>query len=120
LFSRQVQEVCGKLSSTIQDTNKVNKLKQQADPERIHDLYFQIARGYTDTPQLRVTWLEALSKLHAKEDNLAEAAACQLHIAAIVADFLENNEEFLIDFSVLQSICPGMAEVAVIWRFDQK
>lgn len=65
-FARSVQELCSRLSSILQDTNKVNLLMQNADPETIHDLYFQIANGYADTPQLRITWLEGLSKIHVK------------------------------------------------------
>ncbi len=65
-FARQVQDLCFKLSSILQDTRKVSKLVQTADAETIQDLFYQIALSYSDTPQIRITWLEALSKLHVK------------------------------------------------------
>ena len=84
-----------------------------ADPETIHDLYFHIANGYSDTPQLRITWLDGLSKLHVKELNYPEAAMCELHKAALIAEYLNNQQELPVDLSLFQTICPDISEVVV-------
>jgi hypothetical protein len=110
-FARSVQELSSKLSSILQDTLKVNKLMLDADPETIHDLYFQIANGYGDTPQLRITWLDGLSKLHVKESNWPEASMCELHKAALIAEYLNNQQELPLDLSLFQTICPDISEV---------
>lgn len=42
------------------------------------DMYHRISLSYTDSPDLRVTWLENLSALQASAGSLEEAAACKL------------------------------------------
>jgi len=52
------------------------------------DLYCRLANGYTNTPTLRITWLESLSNLHTQTKRFAEAAMCNLHIAAMISEYL--------------------------------
>ena len=40
------------------------------DPERTAELYYQISKGFVDSPDLRVTWLENLANFHNKVNNL--------------------------------------------------
>ena len=55
------------------------------DPETTADLYYEIARGYADAPDLRVVWLANLAKFHADRGARVEAANVQLVAAALVA-----------------------------------
>lgn len=81
--------------------------------------YCQIALAYSDTPDLRATWLSGLASLHEKSENYAEAAVCKMHVAALVADYLEQSGRLSncknFDNSIFSSICPGISESAVSW-----
>lgn len=39
---------------------------EQSDSELIADMYHRISLSYLDSPELRITWLENLSALHAQ------------------------------------------------------
>lgn len=47
------------------------------------DLYYRMTKSYTNAPDLRVAWLESLANFHIKQKNWAEAAECEIHIAAL-------------------------------------
>ena len=59
------------------------------DPEMLVDLQHSLANSYASTPELRHTWLEAMTRNHKRDGNFSEAASCQLHIAALVAEYLK-------------------------------
>ncbi|KAL1458514.1 hypothetical protein WDU94_008656 [Cyamophila willieti] len=59
------------------------------DPEVLSDLHHSLANSYASTPELRFTWLETMTRNHAKDNNFSEAACCQLHIAALMAQYLK-------------------------------
>ena len=42
------------------------------DPEMLVDLQYSLAKSYAATPELRKTWLEAMSKAHQKHGNFSE------------------------------------------------
>ncbi len=46
----------------------------------------QISKGYTDSPDLRVTWLENLANYHRLKENYFEAAQCRVHISAMISE----------------------------------
>lgn len=58
------------------------------------DLYHRISLSYTDSPDVRVTWLENLAVLQANAGNLEEAAACKLGtcrtIWAVMSKYLRS------------------------------
>ncbi len=53
-----------RLFGVIRDSLKMKEMSW--DPERTVELYYQISRGFIDSPDLRVTWLENLGAYHAK------------------------------------------------------
>ncbi len=53
-FVRQIEELSGRLTKILRDTIQVQEIMQNADPEMIADLYFRIAKGYTNTPEVNV------------------------------------------------------------------
>jgi hypothetical protein len=59
------------------------------DPEMLVDLQHSLANSYASTPELRHTWLETMTRNHARDGNYSEAACCQLHIAALMAEYLK-------------------------------
>ena len=91
-FNRNVQELTVNLFMILKDTLKVNQLKKDgSDDMSISDLIYQISESYKNTPDLRVTWLKALSNLHIEQGMYTEAGMCYLHISALIHDFLQSR-----------------------------
>jgi hypothetical protein len=70
----------------LRDSQRIAEFRW--DPETTADLYYDIARGYSDAPDLRVVWLANLSKFHADRNQAVEAANVNLVTAALVAKCL--------------------------------
>ena len=51
------------------------------------DLMDSIARGYQNSPDLRLQWLQHMAEKHVQHKNSAEAATCIVHAAALVAEY---------------------------------
>jgi hypothetical protein len=112
LFAREVQEISVNLSKILEDTLKINKAKEKGDPEMTAALYEKIAKGYTDTPELRIAWLKELATFQTQNDNYTEAALAICHSSALIADFLINYKQSPIDKNILQNILPAISEFA--------
>jgi hypothetical protein len=67
----------------LRDSQRIAEFRW--DPETTADLYYDIARGYSDAPDLRVVWLANLAKFHAERQQSVEAANANLVAAALVA-----------------------------------
>lgn len=59
----------------------------------MHFLHFRIAKGYQNSPDLRLTWLQNMAGKHSERGNHAEAAHCLVHSAALVAEYLNMLED---------------------------
>ncbi|KYR03085.1 DOCK family protein [Tieghemostelium lacteum] len=114
-FAQQIHKMSNKLSKIIRDTVRANILKANSDPETIHELYSEIASGYSDTPIIRIDWLKLLSNTHIGEENYFESAICMVRIALLVYAYLEQHNLLpcKLDLSLIQLFCPGLAEVVV-------
>ena len=44
--------------------------EHQEDPEMLIDLMFRIAKGYQNSPDLRLTWLQNMALQHEEVSNL--------------------------------------------------
>jgi hypothetical protein len=60
-FPEQVRDLVFNLHMILSDTVKMKEF--QEDPEMLLDLMYRIAKGYQNSPDLRLTWLEIV------EDN---------------------------------------------------
>lgn len=58
------------------------------DPERLLELQQSLANSYS-TPELRHTWLVTMARNHEQHGDLSEASMCNLHIAALIAEYLK-------------------------------
>jgi hypothetical protein len=58
-FKQQVDDLCQRIASVLHNSTKLEAFKY--DPEMTAELYYEISKGYTDSPDLRVTWLENLA-----------------------------------------------------------
>lgn len=88
-------ELGAELSALVDRTAQVLRDSQRIaeyrwDPETTADLFYEIARGYADAPDLRVVWLANLAKFHADRGARTEAANVQLVAAALVAKCLRT------------------------------
>lgn len=87
---QQVNVLSARLRAIMEGSIKIQQ--HAGDPEMLTDLYHQIASSYRTAPDLRVTWLESLAELHARNDAWAEAGQCLVHIAALIAEYLQILE----------------------------
>ncbi|XP_074836429.1 dedicator of cytokinesis protein 6 isoform X3 [Carettochelys insculpta] len=90
-FTEQVQDLVFNLHMILTDTVKMKE--HQEDPEMLIDLMYRIAKGYQNSPGLRLTWLQNMAAKHASQGNHAEAAQCMVHAAALVAEYLSMLED---------------------------
>ncbi|MGH0129310.1 UNVERIFIED_CONTAM: hypothetical protein FKN15_001940 [Acipenser sinensis] len=84
-----VQDLVFNLHMILTDTVKMKE--HQEDPEMLIDL--MIAKGYQNSPDLRLTWLQNMAGKHSERGNHAEAAQCLVHSAALVAEYLNMLED---------------------------
>ncbi|KAI2666060.1 Dedicator of cytokinesis protein 7 [Labeo rohita] len=84
-FARVKMQVTMSLSSLMKE--------HQQDPEMLIDLMYRIAKGYQNSPDLRLTWLQNMAGKHSERGNHAEAAHCLVHSAALVAEYLNMLED---------------------------
>ncbi|XP_067416642.1 dedicator of cytokinesis protein 6 isoform X2 [Emydura macquarii macquarii] len=90
-FAEQVQDLVFNLHMILTDTVKMKE--HQEDPEMLIDLMYRIAKGYQNSPDLRLTWLQNMAAKHSSQGNQAEAAQCLVHAAALVAEYLSMLED---------------------------
>ncbi|XP_070541056.1 dedicator of cytokinesis protein 7-like isoform X2 [Ptychodera flava] len=90
-FPEQVRDLVFNLHMILSDTVKMKEF--QEDPEMLLDLMYRIAKGYQNSPDLRLTWLQNMASKHSEHRNHAEAAECLVHSAALVAEYLHMIED---------------------------
>ncbi len=89
-FPEQVQDLVFNLHMILSDTVK---MKEYQDDAWMHmDLMYRIAKGYQNSPDLRLTWLETMAAKHEHNQHYAEAAMCKIHCAALVSEYLHMLE----------------------------
>jgi hypothetical protein len=61
-FVFQVKDLVFNLHMILSDTVKMKEF--QEDPEMLLDLMYRIAKGYQNSPDLRLTWLANMAQQH--------------------------------------------------------
>ena len=87
-FPEQVRELVFNLHMILSNTVKMKEF--QEDPEMLIDLMYKIARGYQNSPDLRLTWLQNMASIH------TEVFCCML-----------LHDQFC-TYSTYSVICAGM------------
>ncbi|KAL5265112.1 hypothetical protein ACHWQZ_G006003 [Mnemiopsis leidyi] len=87
-FPEQVKEVSKNLFMIMRDTVRMNEVKQDKDSAMRIDLMYRIAKGYQNSPALRITWLKSMAKEHGENDQKCEAAMCYVHAAALISEYM--------------------------------
>ena len=55
----------------------------QSDPEKLMDLHYSLAKSYSNSPELRQTWLDSMTALHLKAGNYSEVPLSLLSLMSI-------------------------------------
>ena len=84
-FPDQVESLSDNLLKVIKDTTE---LRACSNPEMRLDLMYSIAKGYQNSPDLRLAWLETMMNKNKEQGNYAEAGMCLVHAAAMIAEYL--------------------------------
>lgn len=90
-FPEQVKDLIFNLHMILSDTVKMKEF--QEDPEMLLDLMYRIAKGYQNSPDLRVTWLANMAQKHMENNNHTEAGMCLVHSAALVSEYLQMLDD---------------------------
>eukprot|EP00055_Hartaetosiga_balthica_P016741 m.107051 g.107051 ORF g.107051 m.107051 type:complete len:2103 (-) comp9168_c1_seq1:222-6530(-) len=85
-FAEEVDDLMQRLSTVLVNTAKFKKYSNE--PDVLVDLQYDVAKSYSTTPSLRLTWLESLAALHVKHNAWLESGMCVVHGAAIVVQVL--------------------------------
>ncbi|KAJ7372911.1 Dedicator of cytokinesis protein 6 [Desmophyllum pertusum] len=112
-FPDQVRELVFNLHMILSDTVKMKEY--QEDPEMLIDLMYRIAKGYQNSPDLRLTWLYNMASKHGEQN--VEAAMCLVHTAGLVSEYLsmlEDKPYLPIGCVAFEKISPNVLEESAI------
>jgi len=85
-FQRNAKEVTSRLLSLLRYHAKI---ESTVDPETVVDLCYQTAQGYSDSPDLMITWLDSyIVPKQTDNNNWEEAAQCKILKAYLIAQYL--------------------------------
>ncbi|XP_075219096.1 dedicator of cytokinesis [Lycorma delicatula] len=114
-FPEQVKDLVFNLHMILSDTVKMKEF--QEDPEMLLDLMYRIAKGYQNSPDLRLTWLANMAQKHLERNNQTEAGMCLVHSAALVAEYLhmlEDQKHLPLGAVSLECITPNCLEECAV------
>ncbi|XP_067851502.1 dedicator of cytokinesis protein 10 isoform X3 [Heptranchias perlo] len=89
LFPVEVKDLTKRIRTVLMATAQMKE--HEKDPEMLIDLQYSLANSYASTPELRMTWLESMAKIHIRNGDVSEAAMCYIHIAALVSEYLKRR-----------------------------
>ncbi|XP_044752960.1 dedicator of cytokinesis protein 7 [Coccinella septempunctata] len=114
-FPEQVRDLIFNLHMILSDTVKMKEF--QEDPEMLLDLMYRIAKGYQNSPDLRLTWLANMAQKHMERGNHTEAGMCLVHSAALVAEYLvmlESLPHLPSGAAALERVSPNVLEESAV------
>lgn len=66
----EVKDLTKRIRTVLMATAQMRELHH--DPEMLVDLQHSLANSYASTPELRYTWLQTMTRNHAKDFNFSE------------------------------------------------
>jgi hypothetical protein len=101
-----VEETAIRILNLVKDTAK---LASKNEPESVAEIYYRISIGYSDTPNMRLTWLDNLANHHRKFKCWDEAAQAHLLSAHLIAQyhFALNPSNPPLPPNLFQTVCPN-------------
>jgi hypothetical protein len=88
-FQIKVVEVLDNLYAILKD--RVRMKQYEDDYFMLADMHYRVAKGYHNTPDLRVITLQTLADLHIKHKKFAEGALCLIHASAIISEYINRT-----------------------------
>ncbi|CCD71357.1 C2 DOCK-type domain-containing protein [Caenorhabditis elegans] len=92
-LTEQMQELTANLQKIMLST--VRMREHVNDYEMTIDLMYQLVEGYSNNPDLRITWLLNMAERHEKQRNLCEAAHSYLQASALVFEYIAQKDQNL-------------------------
>lgn len=86
-FPIEVKDLTKRVRTVLMATAQMQA--HHMDHVKLLELQYSLANSYASTPELRHTWLVTMSRNHEQNGNISEAACCNLHIAALMAEYLK-------------------------------
>ncbi|GAM22115.1 hypothetical protein SAMD00019534_052900 [Acytostelium subglobosum LB1] len=100
-ISQQIEELRDRLFGVIKNSVKIKQ--HDYDPEMKADLFHQMSNTFSESPDLRITWLKSLANFLHQTQNWEEAAQTYIITAALVCGYLKQLKRFpknlAVDFS---------------------
>ncbi|XP_058247472.1 dedicator of cytokinesis protein 9 isoform X13 [Hemibagrus wyckioides] len=109
-FPSDVKDLTKRIRTVLMATAQMKE--HERDPEMLVDLQYSLAKSYASTPELRKTWLDSMARIHVKNGDLSEAAMCYVHVAALVAEYLQRKGMFKQGCSAFRVVTPNIDEEA--------
>ncbi|XP_046904810.1 LOW QUALITY PROTEIN: dedicator of cytokinesis protein 11 [Hypomesus transpacificus] len=111
-FPSEVKGLTKRIRTVLMATAQMRE--HEKDPEMLLDLQYSLARSYASTPELRRTWLDSMARAHIKNGDLSEAAMCYVHVAALVAEYLNRKKLFPSGLAAFKRITLNIEEEAAM------
>ncbi|GAM28663.1 hypothetical protein SAMD00019534_118390 [Acytostelium subglobosum LB1] len=107
-FQNHVDELITRINTLIKYANTITA--NRSDIEMVAEMYYNIANNYFESPNLRVTWLENLSKKNTDNAQYDEAAQCLIQSAFLISRYLFKSGKygFVGTTSDYVAICPNI------------
>ncbi|XP_037029406.1 dedicator of cytokinesis protein 9-like isoform X1 [Bradysia coprophila] len=86
-FPLEVKDLTKRVRTVLMATAQMQA--HHMDQVKLLELQYSLANSYASTPELRHTWLVTMGRNHEQNGNISEAACCNLHIAALMAEYLK-------------------------------
>uniref|UniRef100_A0A672QQA9 Dedicator of cytokinesis protein 11-like n=1 Tax=Sinocyclocheilus grahami TaxID=75366 RepID=A0A672QQA9_SINGR len=107
-FPSEVKGLTMRIRTVLMATAQMRE--HEKDPEMLLDLQYSLARSYASTPELRRTWLDSMARAHSKNGDFSEAAMCNVHVAALVAEYLHRKKQFPSGLAAFKKITHNIDE----------
>ncbi|XP_067852878.1 dedicator of cytokinesis protein 11 [Heptranchias perlo] len=111
-FPGEVKDLTKRIRTVLMATAQMKE--HEKDPEMLVDLQYSLAKSYASTPELRKTWLCSMAKIHLKNGDLSEAVMCDVHVAALVAEYLYRKKSFPKGCTAFKAVTPNIEEEAAM------
>ncbi|XP_051993414.1 dedicator of cytokinesis protein 11-like isoform X2 [Xyrauchen texanus] len=111
-FPSEVKGLTMRIRTVLMATAQMRE--HEKDPEMLLDLQYSLAQSYASTPELRRTWLDSMARAHSKNGDFSEAAMCNVHVAALVAEYLHRKKLFPSGLAAFKRITLNIDEEAAM------
>ncbi|XP_065346303.1 dedicator of cytokinesis protein 11 isoform X2 [Cloeon dipterum] len=107
-FPKEVRQLTTRMRNVLMATAQMRE--HNHEPEVLNELQLNLADSYSCTPELRMTWLQALAENHTKANSYSEAALCHLHMAALQSEYLKQKGILSWGAEAFADISPNITE----------